>query len=167
MAKVYNIGGVECVVTYKRDYNETFIHPANSDQWLRGEYDIVSGLCVDNGRDVCGGHEYYIAVIGDIRKPVSKKEAAINAAMTRVIFKNEVTDTEVLEIAFKERANAAWPPVKLRPFYVKKHKYIPRIGWDDGLKAGKSIGWLQVGDTYVFYFLNDKDALDAAALIGE
>ena len=75
MAKVYNIGGVECNVIYKRDYNETFIHPIRkSGQWEDSEYQIVSDLCIANGRDVCGGHEYYIAVIGNIRKPVSKKD---------------------------------------------------------------------------------------------
>lgn len=79
MAKTYKIGGVDCIVKFKRGYGETFIHPTReSGKWEGNEYQIVSDLCVANGRDVYGGHEYCIIVVGDIRKPVTKAEAALN-----------------------------------------------------------------------------------------
>lgn len=68
MTKVFNVGGIACLVKYKKDYDETFFHPAQGDKWGEGVLEYLSDLAEANGRIVTGGHEYYLAVAGNVHK---------------------------------------------------------------------------------------------------
>lgn len=66
MSKIYNIGGIACAVKYHKDYDETFFHPAQSDQWAPGVFEYLAKIVTDNGYELMGGHEYYLPVRGNV-----------------------------------------------------------------------------------------------------
>ena len=66
MSKVFNIGGIPCIVEYHKDYNETFFHPAQGEKWDKGVLDYLSNIAKENGKNVSGGHDYYMAIQGNV-----------------------------------------------------------------------------------------------------
>ena len=66
MKKVMNIGGIACLVEYHKDYDETFFHPAQDEKWGEGVLEYIANLAETNGCNVVGGHEYYLAVAGNV-----------------------------------------------------------------------------------------------------
>jgi hypothetical protein len=66
MSKVFNIGGIACIVKYHKDFDETFFHPAQSETWSEGVLDYLANIAEQNGRDITGGHDYYMAVRGNV-----------------------------------------------------------------------------------------------------
>ena len=70
MAKVYNIGGIACLVEYHKEYDETFLHPAQDEKWADGVFAYISDIAESNGRNVVGGHDYYMAIAGNVLETV-------------------------------------------------------------------------------------------------